>query len=51
MSDGENVPQGVDLEFVKVFVNDIVEERLQLDDAGVDLGLFLLEKGFVAGFV
>jgi len=51
MSDGEDVPQRVDFELVKVLVDDVVEEGLELDDARVDFGLFLLEEGFVSGFV
>jgi hypothetical protein len=51
VSDGKNVSQRVDFEFVKVFVDDVVEERFQLDDAGVDFGLFLLEEVFVEGCV
>lgn len=50
MSDGEDVSQRVDFELVKVFINDVVQERLQLDDARVDFGLFLLEEGLLTGF-
>jgi hypothetical protein len=50
VADGENVTQGVDFELVKVFVDDVVEEGFELDDAGVDFVLFLLEQGVAAGF-
>jgi septin family protein len=51
MSDGEDVSQCVDFEFVEVFVDDVVEERFQLNDARVDFCLFLLKKGFVTGLI
>jgi hypothetical protein len=51
MSDCEDVSQCVNFEFVKVFVDDVVEEGFQLNDARVDFGLFLLEEGLLAGFV
>lgn len=51
MSDSQNVSQCVNLELIKIFVNDVVEERLELNDAGVDFGLFLLKKSIVTGLV
>lgn len=51
VSDSEDVSQCVDLELVKIFVDNVVEERLQLYYACVDFGLFLLEEGFVTGLI
>jgi len=44
MPNGEDVPQSIDLEFVKIFVYSCVQQTLELYYATIDLVLFLLLK-------
>jgi hypothetical protein len=50
MSNRKDVPQCVNLELVKILVHDVVQQRFQLYDSGIDLGLLSLEQGIAAGF-
>ena len=50
MTNRKDVAQCINFKLVKILVHDIVQQGLQLYDAGVDFGLLLLEQSITTGF-